>query len=227
MLLQLVEQPLGLRVGEPVVLQIAHLAGRVGRQGIEERLAHAGIVIVAEAQLDALALDDLLQPLADVLERPGQVQHVLLLLPALLEPVAQRVQAGEAPSHPAPQQPLEGTVRAPAHEDLVAELLEHLGRVDLGTERVLCPIPARVAEPHAIQPTHARAEAWMRSEELPVYPMPRPVMSPRRVSPKQMNAANANGTQAWIGFAPGWVFCRSRASAWAMARIRNGPNPYT
>ena len=34
-----------------------------------------------------------------------------------------------------------------------------------------------------------------------------------------MKAPNANGTHAGIGFFPGWVFCRSRASACAIARI--------
>ena len=29
--------------------------------------------------------------------------------------------------------------------------------------------------------------------------MPRPVISARSVSPKQMNDAHANGTQGWIG----------------------------
>ena len=52
-------------------------------------------------------------------------------------------------------------------------------------------------------------------------------MSARRVSPKQMNEATENGTQAGIAGAPVLVFCRSRASACAIARITNGPNPYT
>ena len=50
-------------------------------------------------------------------------------------------------------------------------------------------------------------------------------MRPRSERPKQMNAANANGTHGWMGFAPGWVFCRSRASAWAMTRITIGTEP--
>ena len=68
------------------------------------------------------------------------------------------------------------------------------------------------------------SSATLRSA-LSDQPMPSPVISPRRVSPKQMNAANANGTHGWMGFAPGWVFCRSRASVCAMTRITIGPNP--
>ena len=50
-------------------------------------------------------------------------------------------------------------------------------------------------------------------------PMPRPVISARSVSPKQMNAANANATHGRS------AKFRSRASAWPIPRITSGPRP--
>ena len=146
---QLVELPLRLRVGEAVLLELADLAGRVGGERVEERLAHPRVVLVAEGQRGALALQDLLELLPHVLERPGEVERVLLALALLLQPAAERVEAAEAPLHPPSQQALERGVGAAAHQDLVGELLEDVARRDLGPEGVLGAVPSRVADAHA------------------------------------------------------------------------------
>ena len=70
---------------EAVLLQLGHLARRVGGQRVEERLAHPGVVVVAEGQLGAFPLQDLVEPLADLLQRPGEVEHLLLLLATLTQ----------------------------------------------------------------------------------------------------------------------------------------------
>ncbi len=148
-LLQLVEHALGPRVDEPVLAQLADRAGRIGRQGVEERLARTRVVVVAEAQLRTLALHDLLEPLPDVLERAGEVEQGLLSLALPLQALAQRVDAGEAPLHAAAQQSLQRVIGAAPHEDLVGELLEHLRSGHVGSERVLGAVPPRVPEVHA------------------------------------------------------------------------------
>ena len=53
------------------------------------------------------------------------------------------------PRMPAPQQPLQRVVGASAHQDLVGELLEHVGGGHVGPERILGAVPPRVAEAHA------------------------------------------------------------------------------
>ena len=86
-------------------------------------------------------------------------------------------------------------------------------------------VPVRARVPFAASRTNASTTVKGDGDRAPRQPMPRPVIRPLKVSPKQMNAANANGTQGWLGFAPGSVFWRSRASACAMIKIRIGPNP--
>ena len=61
-LLELVEHALRGGIGESVLAQLPELTGRVGWQGVEEALPHAGIVVIAEAQLGAFPLEDLLEP---------------------------------------------------------------------------------------------------------------------------------------------------------------------
>gem|GEM_PF-6268015 len=64
---ELVELPLRLGIGEPVVLQLLDLAGRVGGERIQELLGQAGTVLGLEAQRPPLLLEELLQPLLDLL----------------------------------------------------------------------------------------------------------------------------------------------------------------
>ena len=56
-------------------------------------------------------------------------------------------------------------------------------------------------------------------------PMPRPVISARSVSPKQMNAAPANQTQAGNGLATVLHLAPSRAIQCAEPSTTSGPNP--
>src|SRR5947208_13280043 len=92
---QLVEHPLSLGVAEPVALEVPHLSGRVGWQRVEEGLSHPGVLVVLERERRSLALDDLLESLADLLERAGEVQG-RLLLPAPAPPSRpQPVEPGE------------------------------------------------------------------------------------------------------------------------------------
>ena len=94
MLHQLVERPLSLRVDEPVVLELADLPGDVGREGVEEGLAHPGVVARFERQSRPLTVEDVLEPLAQLLQRPREVRaRLLLLLAPLREPSSQRLHA--------------------------------------------------------------------------------------------------------------------------------------
>src|SRR5262249_36964346 len=103
-----------------------------------------GIVAWLERQARPLPIQDLVEPLPELLERSGQVQPLLLFVTALLEPPPQGVQPAEATAHPAADEPPERGVRRVAHQDVVRELLEHVGRGDVVTERVLRTVPAGV-----------------------------------------------------------------------------------
>ena len=66
----------------------------------------------------------------------------------MVQALAERVQAGEPALHPTAHQASEGAVGPGAHQDVVGELLEDVGGVDLGTEGILGAVPARVAIAH-------------------------------------------------------------------------------
>ena len=66
---QLVEEPLRLGIHEAVVGELTDLPRRVGRQRIQEHLAHPRVVLGLERQRAPLAVQDLLELLADLLER--------------------------------------------------------------------------------------------------------------------------------------------------------------
>ena len=132
-----VEGLLRARVDEPVVPQLRDPPGRIARERVELRLAEPRVVIVPERQLGPFTLEDLIEPLPDLLERTREVQPGLFLVPALLEPPAQGVEPREPAMHPAAEQPAERVVRIAAHQHLVGELLEEIGRRDVGPERVL------------------------------------------------------------------------------------------
>ena len=148
MLHQLVEEPLRLGIHEPVLRELADLPGRVGRERIQEHLPHAGVVLGLERQRAPFAVQDLLELFADLLERAAEVERLLLLLAHVGEPTTERVQAGEPSLHPSPHQPSQRAFHARAHQDVVGELLQDVGRVDLGTEGILGAVPARVAVSH-------------------------------------------------------------------------------
>ena len=94
---QLIERLLGLRVDEPVIAQLPDPARDVGRERVQERLAHPGVVLGAERERRSLAVDDVVEPFAQLLERPGQVQVRLLAGAPLAEARTQGVEPVEAP----------------------------------------------------------------------------------------------------------------------------------
>ena len=209
---QLVERLLGLGVDEPVVGQLPYPARDVGRERVQERLAHPGVVIGAERERRSLAVDDVVEPFAQLLERPGQVEVLLLAGAALAEPGSQGIEPVEAPLHPATQQPRQRTLSAEPRQHVVGDLLEQLAGREVRAEGVLRVIPARVASLH---PTSLRR----RPRNGDRHPMPRPVVSARSDRPKQMNDARANGTHGLVRNGS------SRARRWAIARNTSGPNP--
>ena len=131
---QLIERLLGLRVDEPVIAQLPDPARDVGRERVQERLAHPGVVLGAERERRSLAVDDVVEPFAQLLERPGKVQVRLLAGAPLAEARTQGVEPVEAPLHPAPQQPRQRTLRAEPREHVVGDLLEQLAGRELGAE---------------------------------------------------------------------------------------------
>ena len=100
MLHQLVEGRLRLGVDEPVVAQLPDAAGDVGRQRVEERLAHPGVVLGLERQRRSFAIDDVVEAFAEFLERAREVEVRLLACAAFAEPGAERVQALKLPCIP-------------------------------------------------------------------------------------------------------------------------------
>ena len=145
---QLVEHPLRLRIDEPVVLELADHPRRVGRERIEEQLAHPRVVLGLERQRAPFAVQDLVELLPDLLERTAEVERLLLLLPHVVQAAAEGVEPGEPALHPPAHQSPEGVVGAGAHQDVVGELLEDVGGIDLGAEGILGAVPARVAVAH-------------------------------------------------------------------------------
>ena len=146
---QLVEVPLRPCLGEAVLGELADPAGDIRRHRIEERLAMPRVLVVAERELGSLAIHDVVQTLAQLLERPGEVELGFLLFPALLEPRPERVETPEASPHPAAEQAVDRALRACAREDVIGQLLEEVPGGDVGAEGILGPVPARVAKAHA------------------------------------------------------------------------------
>jgi hypothetical protein len=145
---QLVEGRLRLGVDEPVVAQLPDAAGDVGRQRVEERLAHPGVVLGLERQRRSFAIDDVVEAFAEFLERAREVEVRLLACAAFAEPGAERVQALEASLHPAAHQPRERSLDPQTRQRVVGQLLEQLAGGQLGAERILRVVPARVAGLH-------------------------------------------------------------------------------
>ena len=139
---QLVELPLRLLVDEPVLLQLAELAGRVRRQHVQGLLAHTRAVLQMKGQRAPFVLQDLRQAALDLLEGGVQVQTLALAPGRLTQPGPQGVQAGEPAAHPASQQPRQRALRAGAREDVLGHLVQHLGRRQVRAQRILRPIPA-------------------------------------------------------------------------------------
>ena len=148
MLHQLIEHLLRLRIDEPVVLELADHPRRVGRERIEEHLAHPRVVLGLERQRAPFAIEDLVELFPDLLERTAEVQRLLLLLPHVVQAPAEGVEPGEPALHPPAHQPPKGVVGAGPHQDVVGELLEDVGGIDLGAEGILGAVPARVAVAH-------------------------------------------------------------------------------
>jgi hypothetical protein len=139
---QLVEGLLRLGIDEPIVAQLPYLAGDIGRERIEEPLAQPRVVLGSERERRALAIDEVVEPLAELLERAGQVEARLLPGAAFAQPVAQGVEPVEAPSHPSAQQPRERALDPQTRQRVVGQLLEQLSRGELGAQRILRVVPA-------------------------------------------------------------------------------------
>src|ERR671911_257050 len=146
-----VELLLRARVDEPIVRELLELAGHVRRERIEEGLTHPCVVPGLERERGSFALDDPLELLPDLLERPLEVQRALLAATALAKPRPQCVEPTEPSLHSTAHQSRERALRPRAGEDVVGKLLQQLGCRDVGTERILRVVPARVAElPHRL-----------------------------------------------------------------------------
>ncbi len=170
-LLQLVEHALCDIVDESILAQLADPPGGVGRKRIEERLSRARVVVITEAQLRALPLQDLLHAFPDVLQRAGEIEQRLLSIALLPQALPKGLHAREAAPHAPPEQPLQRVVGASTHQDLVGELLEHVGGRHVGTERILGAVPPRVAEVHAtsVRASPSKAERSAADREVPPF----------------------------------------------------------
>src|SRR5205823_14127090 len=141
---EVVERLLSGRIREAIVLELADLTRSVGGERVEERLAHPRIVVVACGELVALFLQDPLERLADLLEGTGEVERGFLLLSTPAQTPADGIEAVESALHATTEQPLQGSVRRRSHQDVVGELVQHVGRRDVGAERILAAIPSGV-----------------------------------------------------------------------------------
>ena len=158
-------------IHEPVVRQLAELTGRVGGEVVQERLAHPRVVLGLERQRAPFAVQDLLELLPDLLQGTAEVERLLLLLAHLAEAAAEGVHPREPALHAAAHQTAEGVVGAGAHQDVVGQLLQHVGRVDRGVERFLGAVPARVAVAHPFSlrgaaPTEGATPRWHGSRTV-------------------------------------------------------------
>ena len=145
---QLVEGLLRLGIDEPIVAQLPYPAGNIGRERVEEPLPQPRVVLGSERERRALPIDDVVEPIAKLLERAGQVEVRLLPRAAFAEPVAEGVEPVEAAPHPLAQQPRERALDPQTRQRVVGQLLEQLARGQLGAERILRVVPARVAGLH-------------------------------------------------------------------------------
>ena len=116
---ELLEHPLRVRIHEPVVLELSDLTGDVRRERVQRGLAHPRVLSGLERQARVLTIKDLIQALAELLQRAGEVQPRLLLVAKLLEPAAERIETAEAALHAAAHQPAERRVGRVAHQDVV------------------------------------------------------------------------------------------------------------
>src|SRR5512132_3883707 len=154
MLHELVEHALRVGIHEAVVLELADLTRDVGREGVQRSLTHPRTVSRLERQARTLAIQDLVEAPAELLQRTCEVQPRLLLVAQLLEPAAERVETTETALHAAPHQSAERRVGRVAYQDVVRELLQDVGRRHVVRERILRTVPAGVAE--ASHPSRVR-----------------------------------------------------------------------
>ena len=168
---QLIEGLPGFAARPLVLLEALNLSGQIGRQEVQGHAAlgrHlvgdllAALVARLAGFVDQvvdsppLLVDDVAQPLGDVLVGPAEVVAVEHLPPALPEPLEDLPHAGdalavavrEAPLH----EPLEGLVEIAVIEELVRQLVEDVVGVEV--EADLGPIPFGVLKPsHCCPPT--------------------------------------------------------------------------
>src|SRR5207244_3343041 len=104
---------------ELVVHELLEPAGRALGQGVEEALPHPGVVALPAGQLLPLPVQDLVQLLAHLRERPVEVEVAHLPAAPGLEAAAEVVQALEAPGDAAAHEAPEGGLGAPARQDVV------------------------------------------------------------------------------------------------------------
>src|SRR4030095_9852541 len=150
----------------------------------------------------------------ELLEWAGKVEASLLPGAPFAESSAECVQPVEAPPHPAAPQPRERALDPQPRQCVVGQLLEQLTGGQLGSERILRVVPARVAGLHPTSLRRGRGN-------VAAQPVPRPVVSARRDRPNEMNDAMANGIQGLVRNGS------SLPRTWAIAKTTSGPNPYT
>ena len=143
---QLLELPLGVLVGEVVVLELLDPAGGLGRELVEGVELPGALPRLLDLALDpgALGLEDLVQLLLDVVQRRAEIVAIELLLAPLPEPVQQVLDAG----HPLALWVLGAALEHPAQRaPQVAvrhEVVGHRGQEVVGVEvgEVLRAVPA-------------------------------------------------------------------------------------
>ena len=151
----------------PVVgAQLADRGRGVGRQAVELHLAQRPVAVVhgdVAGQLLALLEHRGVEQLADLLQ--GAVEVVLgqQLAAALGDPPGQVVEA-LAVAGPAAQQLAQRALGAVAGHHVLADLVERLGEVDRGRERVGAAVVAAVARRASLRPdvSHTRSHRARR-----------------------------------------------------------------
>jgi len=142
MLHQPVEHLLRWRIDESILGQLADHAGGIGRERVQEHLAHARVVLGLERQRAPFAIQDLVQLLANLFEGTAEVESLLFLPAHGVQPAAQGIEPGEPTLHPTTHEPTESALGVGAHQDVVRELLQYVGGIDLRPEGILGAIPA-------------------------------------------------------------------------------------
>ena len=162
---QLVEQALRLRVGEPVLAELLDLpgasGGSVSRKASRIRASSSARNASAERSRSRISSSR-----SRTSSRGPEVQRVLLALRAALR--RERARQGR---EPAPHPPLEQTVDrlAGVHpgQEVVRDLLEQVGRRQVGAEGVLRVVPARIPDAHG-GPAYAASSGTERQSSRSV-----------------------------------------------------------